>query len=115
MKENVMKAIFASSTLVAALALAGAAHAAPADRNAFGTPAAADAAVRTVVLGDHTRYINVNDGETVRFVHGDRSFTWNFDTVGRDGVAALGRIAPMDFGDAGAQVYIAPNPLYNNG
>jgi hypothetical protein len=117
MKENVMNTIFARSTLAAglALSLAGAAHAAPAASNAFGTPAAANAAERTVVLGDQTRYINVNDGETVRFVHGDRSFTWNFDTVRRDGVAALGQIAPMDFGDAGAKVYIAQNPLYNNG
>lgn len=109
-----MNTIFARSTLIAGLALAltGAAHAAD---NAFGTPAAANAAERTVVVGDDTRYINVDDGETVRFVHGDQSFTWNFDTARREGVTALGKIAPKGFGDAAAQVYIAPNPLYNQG
>lgn len=115
-----MKATLTRNALVAALvfAAAAAAQAAPAARNgaaAWGAQAPADAASRTIVLGDHTRYINVADGETVRFVHGDQSFAWTFDTVGRDGVTALGKIAPMGFGDAGAKVYVAPNPLYNNG
>lgn len=113
-----MKTAITRSTLAATFALvfAAAAHAAPADQGpaAYGETAPTGAATRTIVLGDHTRYINVNDGETARFVHGDQSFTWTFDTVGRDAVTKLGKIAPAGFGDAGAKVYIAPNPLYNN-
>lgn len=109
----------ATAMLAAALVLscASAAQAMPTVRvgaAAYGTPAPADAAGRTIVLGDDTRAVNVNDGETVRFVHGDRSFAWTFDTLQRDGVAALGKIAPEGFGADGAKVYIAPNPLYNN-
>lgn len=109
----------ATTTLAAALVLtcASAAQAMPTVRvgaAAYGMPAPAAAANRTIVLDDHARYVNVNDGETVRFVHGDHSFAWTFNTVQRDGVAALDKIAPQDFGVDGAKVYIAPNPLYNN-
>ncbi|MDN4055091.1 CzcE family metal-binding protein [Massilia sp. YIM B02763] len=109
----------ATATLAAVLVLscASAAQAMPTVRvgaAAYGMPAPADAASRTIVLDDHARYANVNDGETVRFVHGDHSFAWTFNTVQRDGVAPLDKIAPQDFGVDGAKVYIAPNPLYNN-
>lgn len=110
----------ATRTLVAlflscAAAGAGAAPAVRTGAAAWGMPAPDDAAARTVVLDDGARYVNVADGETVRLVHGAHSFTWTFDTVGRDGVVALERIAPRDFGLAGARVYVAPNPLYDNG
>jgi opacity protein-like surface antigen len=118
LKEKVMKA----TTLFAALALAATAAATSAQAMptvrvgaaAYGMQAPLDAASRTIVLDDDARYVNVNDGETVRFVHGDRSFAWTFNTVQRDGVAALDKIAPQGFGVDGATVYIAPNPLYNN-
>lgn len=114
-----MKAIAIRTTLAAAVivACASAAQAMPTVRvgaAAYGMPAADAAADRTVVLDDHARYVNVNDGETVRFVHGDHSFAWTFDTLQRDGVASLAKIAPRDFGVDGATVYIAPNPLYAN-
>jgi len=114
-----MKTAITRSTLAATFAFvfAAAAHAAPAAEGAaaYGETAPASAATRTIVLGDHTRYINVNDGDTARFVHGDKSFTWTFDTVHRDGVTQLSKIAPEGFGDDGAKIYIAPNPLYTNG
>jgi hypothetical protein len=119
LKENVMKTTATLATLAATLVLsiAGTAQAMPTVRvgaAAYGMPAPLDAASRTIVLDDHARYVNVNDGETVRFVHGGRSFAWTFNTVQRDGVAALDKLAPQGFGVDGAQVYIAPNPLYNN-
>jgi hypothetical protein len=47
-------------------------------------------------------------------VHGDQNFTWTFDTLQGDRVAALNKIAPQGFGDDNAEVYIAPNPIYND-
>ena len=105
------------AALISTLAFAGAdaAQAQPVVRvngNAYGQTAAADATSRTIVLDDNARDVNVNDGETVHFVHGNQNFTWTFDTTQRDGVTSLGNIAPQGFGDASTQVYIAPNPIY---
>ncbi len=109
-----MKATIALATL---LALASAAGAAPvrSDAAAWGMPAADAAAARTIDLRDGARYLNVNDGETVRVVHDGRSFTWTFSAPGRDGVVALDRIAPPGFDAVPVRVYVAPNPLYTNG
>jgi len=117
MKTTTLRAALAAA-LVSTLGLAAAAQAQPVvtvTGNAYGQQVAdADAADRTIVLGDHTRYINVHDGETVHFVHGDQQFTWNFDTAKREDVAPFSRIAPQGFGDDTAMMYIAENPLYEN-
>jgi hypothetical protein len=121
MKENTMKAVTIRAALAAALVstlgLAGAAQAQSVvhvNGNSYGRMAPDDAADRTIVLKDNTRYVNVDDGETVHFVHGDQNFTWTFDTLQGDRVAALNKIAPQGFGDDNAEVYIAPNPIYND-
>jgi hypothetical protein len=104
-----------TATLAATLMLAAAAAAQAAEPpSAYGTPAPA-AGARTLVLEDGTRYVNVNDGETVRFVHGDKSFSWAFDTPKRGAVVALDALAPRAIDVHGVTVYVAPNPLYDNG
>lgn len=104
-----------TATLAATLMLTAAAAAQAAEPpSVYGTPAP-DADARTVVLEDGTRYVNVNDGETVRFVHGDKSFSWTFDTPERGAVVALDALAPRDVDVHGVTVYVAPDPLYDNG
>jgi hypothetical protein len=66
-----------------------------------------------VVIADATRYVNVTGGTTVRFVAGERSFTWNFETGGARIVPFdLERIAPRGFLNHRVVAYVADDPLY---
>lgn len=72
----------------------------------LGTPAPAKAADRTVVVKPGTKYINADRGDVVTVVHGDKSFTWEFDTFGAPNFA-LKEIAPGDFGTGHVRVYVS--------
>jgi hypothetical protein len=76
----------------------------------LGAAAAPQAAQRTIVITEQTRWVNVEGGEIVRFVAGKRQFTWNFD--GPADVFDLKRIAPPGTLDHTVTAYVAPNPLY---
>jgi hypothetical protein len=66
-----------------------------------------------IVISDTTRYVNVTGGETVRFVVGEHSFTWSFQTGGtRIAPFDLGRIAPKGFLNHRVVAYVAEDPLY---
>lgn len=79
----------------------------------LGAPAPASAAERSVTIGADTRFVNVTAGTTVRFVIGEQSFTWNFQTGGS-------HVAPIDLRlmvPAGALdhkviIYVADDPRY---
>lgn len=75
----------------------------------LGSAAPVAAAERRIALNPGTRYANVVRGETVTFVYGDKSFTWQFDTLGEPNFR-LAEIAPQDFGTGHVQVYVGPNP-----
>ncbi|WP_296943173.1 CzcE family metal-binding protein [uncultured Massilia sp.] len=70
---------------------------------------------QVIVITAATRHVNVTGGSVVRFVVGDRSFTWNF----QNGVAHvvpfdLARIAPPGLVDHRVTTYVSDNPLYQN-
>jgi len=44
--------------------------------NPLGDPAPAAAANRTIVITPATKYVNVEGGQTVKFVVGGKTFTW---------------------------------------
>lgn len=71
-------------------------------------------AQRTIVLAPDTRYANVEQGETVKFVSQGKAFTWNFDTFGTP-VFALKDIAPKDANVGNITVYVGPNRWYSSG
>ena len=58
-----------------------------------------------------TKYFNVTGGETVQFIVGGKSFTWNFDGA-EISPFNLDRSAPAGMLDHKVVVYVAPNPLY---
>lgn len=72
----------------------------------LGKVAPPKAASRTIVITPQTKYANVTRGEVVTFQNGDKSFTWNFDTLGAP-TFRLAEIAPKDFGIGHVQVYVA--------
>jgi hypothetical protein len=77
MKTKLLLPVLVATTFAAA----GLAGAAPQPLNQLGSAALANAAVdQVVVITDATRHVNVTAGSTVRFVVGDQSFTWTFQT-----------------------------------
>lgn len=80
----------------------------------FGSPETPDAATRTVTLTAATKAVNVSNGDTVKFVDGERSFTWHFDTRRDSASLSLAAIAPGDSMLQNVRVYVASNPLYHN-
>jgi hypothetical protein len=109
-------------TLVLPLLLAGAAlgassaQAIPRTHNAdyYGTPdvGTRPGAGRTIAVDARTRFINVTDGETVRFEVGGQRFTFTFDAWNSVNSVELSAIAPAGVTVPPVRVYIAQNPLY---
>ena len=107
----------AASTAIAALSaimLAPAAQAqAPTGGAAdYGTQVAQDTPARVVNIDATTTYVNVEDGETVKFNVNGKSFTWHFDTYPDAFSVKLSRFAPRGIDGKGVTVYIDGNPLY---
>jgi hypothetical protein len=70
-------------------------------------------ASRTVKINPGTRYVNVTDGDTVRFdLGGGQSFTFTFDAWSNIDSVDLATIAPAGVSVPKVRVYIAQNPLY---
>jgi hypothetical protein len=60
---------------------------------------------RTVVIDDKMRSINVREGETIRFLVGEKSFAWVFD--GYDEGKDLNQMAPKGtLGNRSIKVYL---------
>ena len=100
-----------------ALALAPAvyAHNGPheAMRN-LGTTAPIAAATRTVTIAPQTRYVNVNQGDVVKFEVDGKVFAWQFDTDRPQGWLDLSLFAPKGTNTHKVEVFVGSNPLYQN-
>jgi hypothetical protein len=83
----------------------------------LGNKAAPNQAIdRQIVITDATRYINVVGGTTVRFVSGDKSFSWTFQNGNASVIPFdLQKIAPDGALTHAVTVYVADNPLYHRG
>ncbi|MFA9216640.1 MAG: CzcE family metal-binding protein [Sphingomonadaceae bacterium] len=105
-----MHALLFSVALATSLAQAAGPTGTAAD---YGAPADASAAVtRRIVLTPETRSVQVNNGETVEFVSGGRSFRWQVDTFISDTNFQLAKIAPPGLAPAAITVYVGANPTY---
>jgi hypothetical protein len=76
----------------------------------YGEPARHAAHAETVDLAK-TRSVDVPYGKTVKFVNGDKSFTWTFNGADERGLA-LAKIAPAGIDTRMANVYVGQNPLH---
>jgi hypothetical protein len=117
-KENRMNKLNRTLALsIAATALAaGTAAAMPRQQNPmdFGRIVTSDAADRTVVVDASTRWVNVANGQTVRFTAGGQTFTFAFDAWPSVDSVPLSAISPKGVTVPDVRVYIAPNPLYQD-
>ena len=89
----------------AALVTTFAAHAAT--DSLLGDVVSADEATRTIVVDATTRYVNVNKGETVKFVDNGQTFAIRFDGVRP--AFALNALAPTGSLDHQVMAYVAPS------
>lgn len=80
--------------------------------NAMSDGAPAD---QVIVVTEATRHVNVTGGQTVRFVVGGQSFTWNFQNGTANVIPFdLQLIAPKGLLNHTVTTYVADNPLYRN-
>lgn len=94
-----------------AMLMAGAAFAAD-DTTEYGQAVAATNAQRVIVVKPDTKWVNVNDGDTVEFQFNGSSLTWNFSTLRGESAFDLSRIVPAGTLDQMVTVYVGSNPLY---
>ena len=97
---------------LAILAAAIPSHASTRPVALLGEHAPAAAAERTIVITPDTRYVNVEGGETVRFVVGDRAFAWSFNGATTVDAVDLARILPPGLVQGKLIAYVAPDPRY---
>jgi hypothetical protein len=112
-RQNTTVATFAAS--VAFSLLTGCASTSPVNVD-LGTPADGRIFDRKVLVGATTKFVNVDDGEVIKFVvhepdGADKSFTWHFDAA-RETVGDLSQLAPTGVLSRPVKVYIGLNPRY---
>ncbi|WP_167759737.1 CzcE family metal-binding protein [Massilia horti] len=81
----------------------------------YGNPAPEKAAGRVITLGADSKYINVENGETVTIRVNGKAITWAFYTFPSITSFDLHTIAPQDVAAGAIRVYVADNPLYRGG
>ena len=79
----------------------------------LGDPAPPAAATHTIAITPHTKYVNVEGGDTVKFLVGQKTFTWHFDVARTISSFNLKQIAP-DLLDHPVMVYVEPDPMYRH-
>lgn len=80
-----------------------------------GNTVASSTATRTIAIEPGTAYVNVDRGDVVRFVVGDKTFTWNFTGPGTISEISLNDVAPVGVLDHPVKVYIKRIPIYDGG
>ncbi len=75
-----------------------------------GEPAGSGAGGRTVAIGSGTSYVNVTNGEVVKFVIGDKAFSWAFDGANTISEIDLNKLTPPGTLDHLVKVYVARAP-----
>lgn len=106
------KSIRATIIATAILAAAGAAHAASDQRAEYGMAAGTALADRVITVDTDTKWVNVNNGDTVAFNVNGKTFTWHFSTLRNESQLKLMNIAPEGVDTGKVVVYVGSNPLY---
>jgi hypothetical protein len=81
----------------------------------LGTAAPSALAAQQIHIHPETKYVNVEGGDAVTFIVGDKAFTWIFDGSRNVGSFDLNEVAPQGVLDHPVTVYIAPDPRWIGG
>jgi hypothetical protein len=75
----------------------------------YGGEAPARAADYRISISAATRWVNVNNGDTVQFEAGGKEFTWHFRTFKGTKIFNLSLIAPAGMQVGATRVFVAQN------
>jgi hypothetical protein len=81
----------------------------------LGDPIPASEAEKTIEINPDTKWVNVDGGETYRFVIGDKAFGWSFNAQFGPSSFDLQRVAPPGMLNRPVTAYVKPDPKYNRG
>jgi hypothetical protein len=81
----------------------------------FGDPIPPEGATQTVVITPETQYVNVVEGQAVKFVVNDKTFAWDFNGPSAGYAFDLAQVAPPGLLDHKVEAYVRPNPDYLGG
>jgi len=112
MKKSTIAAIALLTTLFAGAAGSASALGLTHTSADFGAPAAAQTATHTILIQADTKYVRVENGDTVQFDVNGKTFTFAFNTLTGETSFELSRIAPAGMDVPQVRVFVAPNPLY---
>lgn len=79
----------------------------------YGALAAPAAASKTIRITPATRWVNVDNGDTITFDDGKVRFTWHFSTFAELRHFDFAAIAPAAMTNKRVTVYLSRNPLYS--
>lgn len=101
----------AAALLLSSISMTSGAHAVSAmDAGAnYGAAVSGGSADRTINLDAATKWVNVTEGETVRFTRAGKSFSWHFSTL-NNASFDLSAIAPKDVDVRNVRVYVSADP-----
>jgi hypothetical protein len=77
----------------------------------WGSPAPAAAATKTIVVTPETKFVNLIGGDIVRFVVGDKSFTWSFDGAYFPAAIDISKVS-NGLLQRPLMAYVEANPMY---
>ena len=80
--------------------------------NLLGYPSTAPAAVRSIVITPDTKWVNVEGGEIINFIVGDKSFAWHFYVGFTVSSFDLRLVAPPGLLQRRIVAYVSPDPMY---
>jgi hypothetical protein len=64
------------------------------------------------VIRPDTRHVNVQGGDSIRFIVGDRVFSWQFNVARTIDSFDLREVAPPGLLDHAVIAYVSPDPKY---
>jgi hypothetical protein len=79
----------------------------------LGNPAPSNAATRTIVITPATKWVNVEGGEIINFIVGDKSFGWDFYVGFTVSSFDLQLVAPPGILNRRIMAYVSPDPRYS--
>jgi hypothetical protein len=101
-----------TTIIAAALVASTGAYASVNPHPQLGMAASSANADHQVTINADTKWVNVNNGDTVAFNVNGKTFTWHFDTLHSEAAFDLANIAPAGVEVGMVTVYVASNPLY---
>ena len=110
--QRISFALIAAIVCSTSIVTAAPAFSAPRPITLYGDPAPVDAATRTIVIKPDTKWINVEGGEIIKFVVGDKTFAWNFFVGWTVTSFELNDVAPPGVLQQRVTAYVSPDPRF---